>query len=348
MLPLSKQKSKGVNSAGADGGRIRRWLGLGPPVPMVDSVFCDSNDVPRQQVPEWMTDRESSSRLAAMFELIRWVYTRKARVLPNKWDERFEVVAQQNMAIQIEHFGPEFVETQTRARDLWMCDHWHFPFLFMISAYNAIGFWFLSSVDQYGLSKEYREYAMPFVILFSMITAWFLDFLWELIEQSVFIVTISYFPLSNFARGFGPETRTNSVVIDPATGFFGIFAATCTIVVTDYLPQFSMWSVEFWVQFILLLFILQSSGKDLWHLAIATACECVAIVLLYYVWFGAHWLFVLLWTVCLVAVAACVALGCGKFNHQFIREPLYSFISLVVPLHFLYAVVCFTFVIVLD
>lgn len=317
--------------------RLRSLLGLGPPVPLPDIMSCPTTDVPTVPVPNWMQDDiTKSNRLNANYDIVRAPYTSGAIVLPTKWDERLEIVALQNMALQAEYFGPEFVKSSNESRDLWMCDHWHFPFLFMVSMYNVIGFWFLDAVDTYGLPASYRDYAMPFVIFLSMIVAWFLDFLWELLEEIGFDIVIYFFPLASFSNWFGRETRTNSVVIDPLTGFFGIIAATCTIMISGYQPQFPLWSANFWVQMIVLLVVLMASGCSLFALGLCSLIECACIFLIYYVWFQANWLFVTLWCTSLLIMAVVVSLGSRQMHNTWFSEPLYSFISIGIPLHALY------------
>lgn len=321
--------------------KLRRLLRIGID-PKAPSIF--TNEIPKANIPDEITDKSMRDKLEKNVNTIYELYSRDILPWPQMLDTRMYIIGLMHESIQWTLRSKNDKTKYRKSKDLWMFLHWHFPIVFMWFFYNVLGTYKLNALEEQGITDtHYIRTEMYWVIFFAAALAWLLDFVWEPVECTIYDIVIYYAPYSGFSRGFGRETRTNSVTIDPVvSGFFGILFMVITIMFIGQRPMFGITEVESWLQFIILWWLPAGAGKSISNLFFWTTIECISIFCLQYLWVGADIWFVITWIIgaCIMSVI----IGIGGLSYYmkiptFISEPIYTAILIGIPCHIIYAII---------
>jgi hypothetical protein len=314
-------------------------LGVDPKAP---SIFSD--EIPIANIPDEIKDKSMRNKLENNVNSIYELYSKDILPWPQMLDTRLYIIGLMHESIQWALRSKEEKTKYRKSKDLWMFLHWHFPIVFMWFFYNILGTYKLGALHEQGVTdNDYIRTEMFWVIFFSAALAWLLDFVWEPIESTIYDVVIYYMPYSSFSRGFGRETRTNSVTIDPVvSGLFGILFMITTIMLMGQAPVFGITDWICWVQFIILWWLPKDAGKSIFHLICWTIIECVAIFCLQYIWIEAELWFVLTWIIGACTMSTIIGLGGLSYYMKvptLISEPLYTAVLIGIPCHIIYSII---------
>lgn len=318
--------------------RFRRLFRMGVD-PKAPSVF--ENEIPRANIPDEITDKTMRDKLEKNVNSIYELYSKDILPWPQMLDVRMYIVGLMHESIQWTLRSKKEKENYKKSKDLWMFLHWHFPIVFMWFFYNILGTYKLELMNHHGITDEnYIMTELSWVVFYAAALAWLLDFVWEPIECTIYDIVIYYAPYSHFSKGFGRETRTNSVTVDPVvSGLFGILFMVMTIILTDQRPMFGVRDVECWVQFFILWFLPMSAGKSIPHLIFYTLLESTAIFLLQYLWIEVELAFVITWIVGAMVMSVIIGIGGLSFYRKvptLISEPIYTAVLIGLPCHIIY------------
>lgn len=320
--------------------KIRRVLGMGID-PKSPSIL--ENEVPRANIPDEITDKSMREKISKNIDRIHKLYTEDVLPWPQMFDVRLFIIGLMNESIQWALRSKKEKEQYRKSKDLWMFLHWHFPIVFMWFFYNIIGTYKLETMAEHGITNnDYIMQELTWILFVAGAFAWLLDFVWEPVECVMYDVVIYYAPYSSFSRGFGRETRTNSVFVDTVvSGLFGIIFMILTIMLTEQRPLFGVRDIECWVQFFILWFLPMNAGKSISHLVFYTVLECIAIFLLQYIWIEAHIGFVVTWIIGACIMSIIIGIGGLSYYRKMpiiISEPIYTAFIIGIPCHIIYAI----------